>query len=61
MLEKNYQLQLKLIPIALNLISESRSFPLIQGGDYNTKMCEELRNNTIGKIKNYVKEHAKKN
>ena len=61
MLEKNYQLQLKLIPIALNLISESRSFPLIQGGDYNTKMSEELRNNTIGKIKNYVKEHARKN
>ena len=61
MIEKNYQLQLKLIPIALNLIVESRSFPIIKGGDYNTKMTKEVRNKTIAKIKNYVEKYAKKN
>ena len=58
---KNYQLQLKLIPIALNLLTSLDTFQTIKGGVYNTKMSKQEKLNTIRGLNKYIKNHVKKN
>tara|TARA_B110000444_G_scaffold114897_1_gene108275 strand:+ start:503 stop:1180 length:678 start_codon:yes stop_codon:yes gene_type:complete len=60
-IEKNYQLQLKLVPIALNLLSSLDTFQEIEGGVYNTKMSKQEKLNTIRGVCKYIKNHVKKN
>jgi len=60
-IEKNYQLQLKLIPIALNLLTSLDTFQAIEGGVYNKKMSKQEKLNTIRGLNKYIKNHVKKN
>ena len=61
LIEKNYQLQLKLIPIALDLLKNKDYFALINGGKYNSRMSTSQKVNTLSVLNKYIKNHAKKN
>ena len=52
--EKNYQLQLDLIPISLNLIINNTKFPYLQLGKYNRKMSYSKQLKLIDKIHPYI-------
>ena len=59
--EKNYQLQLDLIPISLNLISENKSFKTLKNdGNYNSKMSYETQLELNTMIGNYINRHSKR-
>ena len=52
--EKNYQLQLKLIPISLNLILENETFAELQMGKYNNRMSYEDQLYIKDKLTEYI-------
>ena len=57
--EKNYQLQLKLVPISLNLILKKQNFnPFRQDGRYNKKMLYSKQLKIIEIIDEYVKRQS---
>ena len=57
--EKNYQLQLKLVPISLNLILKKQNFnPFKQDGRYNKKMLYSKQLKIIEIIDEYVKRQS---
>ena len=58
--EKNYQLQLKLIPISLNLITEKQDFKLLEhNGPYNTKMSYLKQLDVVEIIDQYINRYSK--
>ena len=58
--EKNYQLQLKLIPISLNLIKEKKDFKLLEhNGPYNTKMSYLKQLDVVEIIDQYINRYSK--
>ncbi len=59
--EKNYQLQLYLIPISLNLILENKNFKNLSLGSYNSKMNYKTQLELNNKISAYIHKHAKIN
>ena len=57
--KKNYQLQLDLIPISLNLVLNKFDFlPIENDGEYNTKMPYNIQLELKNKIGLYIKKHA---
>jgi len=56
--EKNYQLQLDLIPISLNLIFKRNLFPILKMGEYNHKMSYTKQLALHNKVEEYIKKHS---
>tara|TARA_B100001250_G_C19737226_1_gene761353 strand:- start:96 stop:791 length:696 start_codon:yes stop_codon:yes gene_type:complete len=57
--EKVYQLQLSLLPIALNLIIKESGFSkLLSSGNYNSKMSYEMQLDVKNKITSYIQNHS---
>ena len=56
--KKNYDLQLNLIPISLNLILKKNNFPLLTMGDYNKKMSYAQQLEVKNKVKKYINKHS---
>ena len=56
--KKNYDLQLNLIPISLNLILKKNNFPLLTMGDYNQKMSYAQQLEVKNKLKKYINKHS---
>ena len=59
--EKNYQLQLDLIPISLNLIRKEQKFKFLKVGQYNSKMAYSKQLELIKKIGAYIRKQSIKN
>ena len=55
--EKNYQLQLYLIPISLNLILTNTKFKILDMGEYNTKMSYSNQQKVIDVLETYIKKN----
>tara|TARA_B100001250_G_scaffold285390_1_gene247483 strand:+ start:1529 stop:2230 length:702 start_codon:yes stop_codon:yes gene_type:complete len=55
--EKNYQLQLDLIPISLNLIFKKNTFPSLKMGEYNHKMSYAKQLDLQKKVKQYINKY----
>tara|TARA_B100000902_G_C27316939_1_gene921908 strand:+ start:3148 stop:3849 length:702 start_codon:yes stop_codon:yes gene_type:complete len=53
--EKNYQLQLYLLPISLNLILKNQNFKNLKLGEYNHKMSYEMQLMVLKKFSQYIK------
>ena len=53
--EKNYQLQLYLLPISLNLILKDQNFKDLTLGEYNHKMSYKMQLMVIKKFNQYIK------
>ena len=56
--EKNYQLQLDLIPISLNLVLKNKNFKILKMGEYHHKMPYKTQLTVIKKTKQYIKTYA---
>ena len=55
--KKNYELQLDLIPISLNLIVEKNNFQLLEMGEYNQKMSYSKQLDVKHKLKEYINKY----
>ncbi|MBF25215.1 MAG: hypothetical protein CMP49_01675 [Flavobacteriales bacterium] len=53
--EKNYQLQLDLLPISLNLVLQNKIFKDLELGEYNSKMTYEMQLMVKKSINQYIK------
>ena len=58
--EKNYQLQLELIPISLNLILKNQAFTELKINDYNNRMSYAKQLEVKEKLPDYVCQYSKK-
>ncbi len=58
--EKNYQLQLELIPISLNLILENQPFTALKINEYNNRMSYAKQLEVKEKLLNYVRQYSNK-
>ena len=58
--EKNYQLQLKLIPISLNLILIDQVFKKLKMNEYNNRMSYDKQLEVKDKLLHYVRKYANK-
>ena len=56
--EKNYQLQLDLLPISLNLVLKNEKFKILEMGEYNNKMSFKTQLIVIEKINQYIKNNT---
>jgi len=57
--EKNYQLQLQLIPISLNLVFKNTKFNVFaKDGVYNKKMTYAKQLKLVNKIDNYIQKYS---
>ncbi len=56
--EKNYQLQLYLLPISLNLILNNKKLKTLSMGEYNYKMSYKKQLAVIKKVTQYVNKYA---
>tara|TARA_B100001250_G_scaffold99160_1_gene83346 strand:+ start:5974 stop:6675 length:702 start_codon:yes stop_codon:yes gene_type:complete len=55
--KKNYELQLELIPISLNLILEKNKFKVLAMGEYNQKMSCSQQLDLKGKVTQYINKY----
>lgn len=58
--EKNYQLQLELIPISLNLILRNQAFTVLKINEYNNRMSYAKQLAVKEKLLDYVCKYSKK-
>ena len=58
--EKNYQLQLDLMSISLNLVFSNHNFSSLKMGDYNPKMSYQIQKELNEKIVLYINKHSDK-
>jgi len=58
--EKNYQLQLELIPISLNLILQNQAFIALEIHEYNNRMSYVKQLEVREKLQDYVRQYSNK-
>jgi len=58
--EKNYQLQLKLIPISLNLILRDQTFKTLKMNEYNNRMSYDKQIEVKDKLPHYIRKYTNK-
>ena len=56
--EKNYQLQLELIPISLNLILQNQAFTALEINEYNNRMSYVKQLEVKEKLQEYVRQYS---